>query len=209
MKNLKSILLVGALGLFLISSGKQPTSHGLPESWFIAGSLPKSYRMVADSSIVKSGKYSATIKSIDNQIAGFGTMMQQSSPDKFLGKRIKMTGYIKSENVTEWAGLWVRVNVDSVVVSFDNTHDYRKDRSVTGTTDWKKYEIVLDVPTNSTAISFGVLLAGTGQIWFDNLRFDVVDKTVETTGFSRECNLQSGRKSQKLVNKPANLDFEK
>ena len=209
MKNLKSILVVGTLALFLISSCKQPKSHGLPESWFVAGDQPKSYKMGTDSSITKSGDYSATIKSIENKIDGFGTLMQHCLPDKFIGKRIRMTGYIKSENVTEWAGLWVRVDVDTAMVSFDNTHDFVKDRSITGTTDWKKYEIVLDVPTNATTISYGALLTGTGQIWFDNLTFEVVDNTIKTTGISEKCNIQNGRKCPGVIGEPTNLDFEK
>lgn len=187
MKNIKSILLIGSLVLFLISSGKQPTSHGLPEGWFIAGNHPESYKTCIDSSITKSGHYSITIKSLDDKIEGFGTLMQQSSPDKFLGKRIRMSGYLKSENVTKWAGFWFRVDVDTVVVSFDNMQS----RPITGKTDWKKYEIVLDVPTNATKISYGALLSGTGQIWFDNLSFEIVDKTVEITGVSKKSNIQN------------------
>jgi len=209
MKNIKSILLIGLLVLFLISSGKQPISHGLPEGWIIAGNHPESYKIATDSSITKSGNYSMTIQSLEDKIEGFGNFVQQCSPDKFSGKRIRMSGYIKSEDVTNWAGFWVRVNVDSIVVSFDNMHDCKINRSVTGTTDWTKYEIVVDVPTNATMISFGTLLAGTGQIWFDNLKFEIVDKTIETTGISRECNIQDARKPQGLITEPSNLDFEK
>ena len=208
MRNLKSVLVVGTFALFLMSSCKQTNPDGLPESWIVAGDQPKSYIMGTDSKVSNSGEKSATIKSLDSKIDGFGTLMQQSSSDKFLGKRIRMTGYLKSENVTEWAGLWLRVDVDTVLVSFDNMHDL-KDRSITGTTDWKKYEIVLDVPTNATTISYGALLTGTGQIWFDNLTFEVVDNTIETTGISEKCDIQNGRKIQGLVNEPVNLDFEK
>jgi len=208
MKNLKSILFVGTLALFLVSSCKQPKSHGLPENWFIKGDQTASYKIGTDSSIAKSGDFSATIKSIDNKIDGFGTLMQHCLPDKFIGKRIRMSGFIKSENVNEWAGLWLRVDVDTVSVSFDNMHDL-KDRSITGTTDWKRYEIVLDVPTNASTISYGALLHGTGQIWFDNLTFEVVDKTVKTTGISNECKIQNGRECPGVINEPTNLDFEK
>ncbi len=208
-KMFKSILLVGVSLLFIIISCKPPKSHGLPEGWFIAGSHPKSYKMGTDSSIAKSGDYSAIIKSLDAKIEGFGTLMQQCSPDKFIGKRVKLSGYIKSENVTDWAGLWFRVDVDSVGVSFDNMHDGIKNISVKGTTDWKKYEIVLDVPSNATLISYGALLSGTGQIWFDNLKIEVVDKTVETTGISKACDIQNGKKHEGLITEPSNIDFEK
>ena len=192
-----------------MSSCKAPKSHGLPESWFVTGSNPKSYKMGTDSSIAKSGNYSAIIKSIDNKIAGFGTLMQQCSPDKFLGKRVRLSGYMKSENVNEWAGLWFRVDVDTVAVSFDNMHDGKKNKSISGTKAWEKFEIVLDVPLNSTRLAYGALLVGTGQIWFDNLTFEVVDKTVETTGITNSCDIQNGKKPQGLITEPSNLDFEK
>ena len=88
MRNLKSVLVVGIFALFLMSSCKQTNPEGLPESWFVAGDQPKSYIMGTDSKVSNSGEKSATIKSLDSKIDGFGTLMQQSSSDKFLGKRI-------------------------------------------------------------------------------------------------------------------------
>ena len=85
-------------------------SFDMPNGWLKAGSKPKSYEMGLDQVEGKQGKQAATIKSIDKNIDGFGTLMQQSKPEKFLGKRIKMTGYLKSENVSDWAGLWLRVD---------------------------------------------------------------------------------------------------
>jgi hypothetical protein len=41
------------------------------------------------------------------------------------------------------------------------------------TTDWAKYEVVLYVP-QATSISYGVLLSGTGQIWFKDVNFEIV-----------------------------------
>ncbi len=208
MKNLKSILVIVSLVALLISSCKQPKSYRLPESWFIAGDQPKSYVMGTDISMAKSGIYSATIKSTATMIDGFGTLMQQCLPDKFIGKRIRMSGYLKSENVAKWAGLWLRVDADTAWVSFDNMHDTGKDRSVVGTTDWRKYDIVLDVPANATEISYGALLTGTGQIWFDNLTFEVVDNTVEPTGISKKSDILNGEKPKGVVDEPSNLDFE-
>jgi hypothetical protein len=103
-----------------------------------------------------------------------------STPEKYVGKRIRMTGNMKSKDVTNWAGFWLRVDqADSQQpLSFDNMQD----RSIKGTTEWKKYEIILDVPINASKIAFGALLVGIGQIWFDNLHFEIVDKSVQTTG---------------------------
>ncbi len=174
-------------------------SYDIPTGWFAAGSKPKSYQMGTDKGAGQNGVNAATIKSIEKNIDGFGTLMQQSMPGVYLGKRVRMTGYVKSENVTSWAGLWLRVDQagSTKSLSFDNMHD----RPIKGTTAWTKCEIVLDVPSNASMLAYGALLNGTGQIWFDNLQFEIVDNTVPVTG--------SSPKSSATVDGPTNLDFEK
>lgn len=174
-------------------------SFHVPSHWFKAGSKPDSYEMRIDKGSGEDGKNAVTIKSIDKKIKGFGTLMQQCKPDKYLGKRIKMSGYVKSENVSGWSGLWLRVDQSNsaVPLSFDNMHD----RPVTGTTDWKKYEIVLDVPGNASLIAFGALLSRNGQIWFDKLSFEIVDDACKTTG-------SVNSKKTITIDEPSNLDFE-
>lgn len=175
-------------------------SFDIPTGWFAAGSKPKSYEMGIDKGNGKDGGNAATIKSVDKVIYGFGTLMQQCKPNKYLGKRIKMTGYIKSENVGGWAGLWLRVDQanSKEPLSFDNMVN----RAIKGTSDWTKYEIVLDVPENASLIAYGALLDGTGQIWFDKITFEIVDNSVETTD-----SLKS--KPSATQSEPTNLDFEK
>lgn len=163
------------------------------EGWFSAGSKPKSYDMGIDKGAGPDGKNAASIKSKDKNIDGFGTLMQNFKPDKYLGKKIRMSGIMKSKDVESWAGFWLRVDqADSKTsLSFDNMSD----RPIKGNTEWTKYEIVLDVPDKASNIAFGALLHGTGQIWFDNLNFEVVDNSVPSTGKSK--------------NEPTNLNFEK
>jgi hypothetical protein len=48
-----------------------------------------------------------------------------------------------------------------------------EDRPITGTTDWGKYEIVLNVPENSTGILYGILLAGTGEAWVNGMQLEL------------------------------------
>lgn len=173
-------------------------SFDVPKNWFAAGSAPKSYDMGIDEKAGQNGKNAATIQSKKDKIKGFGTLMQNCNPDNYLGKRVRLTGFIKSENVEGWAGLWFRVDQkdSDYAISFDNM----KNRSVTGTTEWTKYEIVLDVPLNATNLAYGALLSGTGKIWFDDLSFEIVDNSVPTTG----------EDSQSLMplSEPANLSFE-
>jgi len=175
-------------------------SFDVPDGWIKKGSHPDSYEMGIDKGTGQDGKNSATIKSKEDDIQGFGTLMQSSSPEKYLGKKLKMTGYLKTENVKGWTGLWLRVDeADSQEpLSFDNMYD----RGITGTTGWTKYEIILDVPANAFNLAYGALLAGSGQIWFDNITF-------EESGIS-DIKAEVKNSDSKINNKESvNLDFEK
>lgn len=193
---IKSIL----ISSLILATSITLLSFDTPMGWFNAGSKPKSYEMGIEKGTGQNGKNAATIKSIDKKIDGFGTLMQQCLPNKYLGKRIKMTAFIKSENVTNWAGLWLRVDQagSQQPLSFDNMSN----RPIKGTSDWTKYEIVLDVPSNASLIAYGALLDGTGQIWFDNITFEIVADNIPSTG-------SINNKKSVTVDEPTNLDFEK
>jgi hypothetical protein len=210
---IRSILKTGVL---IVSIGTL-LSLDPPTGWNKAGNEPDKYEMSMDKGSGQDGKNAATIRSLESEITGFGTLMQSCLPGKYLGKRVKMTGYMKSKDVSEWAAFWLRVDhadttqPESVVistVSFDNMQD----RSITGTTDWAKYEIILDVPAKATSMSFGGMLIGTGQIWMDNLHFEVVDHSVAVTKPSEEMPGYTVKKSKynkaSLPGQPANLNFE-
>lgn len=147
--------------------------------WYNRGSMPKSYEMGLDKTAESRNQNVLKIKSIESKISGFGTLMKTIKSDLYLGKTVKMTAYVKSENVKSWAGLWMRVDYYEVAsLAFDNMQK----RPIKGTKDWTKYEIVLFVPAEATSISYGVLLAGTGQVLFKDVMLEVVDDTVPETG---------------------------
>ncbi len=153
-------------------------SFDLPKGWIIAGSKPKSYDMGTDIGAGRDGKNCATIQSKKNKIDGFGTLMQKITPEKYLGKRIRMSAYVKTENVVDWCGLWMRCDgFEGKLLAFDNMGS----RPIKGTTDWKKYEVVLDISDKTQFIAFGTLLDGTGKVWIDEIIFEIVDSSVPTT----------------------------
>lgn len=178
--------------LLVIAATSLLCSYDLPKGWFKAGSDPDKYEMGVEPGGGQNGRNSATIKSDARKIHGFGTLMQTCLPDKYLGKKVRMSGYMRSEDVDKWAGFWFRVDgADSKgSLAFDNMYD----RAIKGTTGWKKYEIVLDVPANATRLAYGALLDGTGQIWFENIQFEIVEATLNSTG--------------KMSKDPQNLDFQ-
>ncbi|MFI5263125.1 MAG: hypothetical protein ACHQM6_01270, partial [Candidatus Kapaibacterium sp.] len=85
--------------------------------WARAGSHPGEYKMqMVDAKEVSgsntgSKSYVAKIEyTSQGDPSGFGTFMKMYPPGKWAGKEIKMTGYIKTENVADWCGMWCRID---------------------------------------------------------------------------------------------------
>ncbi|MGM1055918.1 MAG: erythromycin esterase family protein [Bacteroidota bacterium] len=125
-----------------------------------------------DTIAARSGKNSAFIESKD-EATTFGAL-SFDIPADFVGKKLKLTGYIKTEEVTEgFAGLWMRIDPK---VAFYNMADI----GVKGTTEWQKYEIELDYEVRAEKIVIGGLLAGKGKMWIDDLEITIDGKKIET-----------------------------
>ena len=199
MKNLQKTIILSLL--IVVSIGFNSCNQNLLKGWFKAGNSPKSYKIGLDNSIFQNGEKSAFIESTESDINGFGTLMQTCSAKEYLGKKVKMSGFIKTENISNWVGMWLRI--DSKKNSDMKYFDNMRDRQIKGTINWTKYEIILDIPTNSNSMNFGVLINGTGKVWFDNLSFEVVGKSTEKFNDSLNIGI-----SNKLLPKPTNLDFE-
>lgn len=171
-------------------------NNRIPNGWFPAGSNPSEYEMGIDISNFQNGNSGAYIKSKSPKENEFGTLMQSISAENYLGKRLRLSGHLKSEDIKGWSGMWMRIDGENnQQLGFDNM----RGRTIRGTTDWKKYEIVLDVPANSKTINYGVLLGGQGKVWFDNVKVEEVDKSVAVTNTATE---------NKYPKEPINLDFE-
>ncbi|HKQ98000.1 MAG TPA: hypothetical protein VJV75_09000 [Candidatus Polarisedimenticolia bacterium] len=170
----------------------------LPEGWIRAGSHPAEYEMGVDRAHPRQGRAIGYVKGIATEYHGFGTLMQMAETGEFLGKRVRFSADLKTEDVDSgWAGIWFRVDGErGEALAFDNMQD----RALRGSTDWKHVEIVLEVPREARALAFGLLLRGGGQAWMDRLKFEVVGVHVPVTG---------GYGGMMLKGPPRNLDFSK
>jgi hypothetical protein len=175
-----------------------PTRSEEIKGWFMAGSDPASYEMVRDAAVMHGSATSVRLAST-KESKGFGTIMQTFSATHYTGKRVRLSASVKTQDVGSWAGLWMRVDDDSnpvKVLAFDNMQT----RALKGTTDWSPASVVLDVASNASSISFGILLDGQGKVWMSDLKFEPVPTSVPTTGTAMD------RKKQP---EPENLDFKK
>lgn len=199
-----ALFLVPVVAVLLMSFGNrseapsQAAANEVPEGWVVAGTAPQDYQ-VSVLPEKREGNNVVLLESGANpDPSKFGTLSQYCSADQYLGKRVRMTGYLKSENVKNWAGMWFRVD-DSKQKDLSLSFDNMSDRPIKNTTDWKKYEIVLDVPQQAGAMAFGVLLEGSGKVWISGISFEVVDQSVPTTNMVKE--------RAALPQGPVNLDF--
>lgn len=168
-------------------------SAAAPAGWFLAGSDPGAYQIERDVSVVRDGQASGRLASTGPS-RGFGTMMQSFDSEDYRGKRLKLSAWVKSKDVKDWAGVWMRVDgKEKSTLAFDNMQQ----RPIKGTKDWTRYDIVLDVADHASWISFGILVAGQGTVWMNGVQFQVVDTSVPVTGTS---SLSQGKK-------PTNLNF--
>ena len=146
-----------------------------PKGWLVAGNNPQHYDFLLDTKVFHSGSASGKLESKEDKPTGFGTLMQDFSAEKYLGKRMRFAAFVKAKNVTGWAGLWMKVEgAGHDSLGFDNM----KDRAITGTSDWKEYEVILDFPKDAKLIAFGILLSGKGTVWIDDITFEPTKEKV-------------------------------
>ena len=191
--------------LALAAIPAQARDSTAPAGWSIAaegsgipvGQKPADYAVEVDREVTHGGKAVLSIRSVGEKPEAFRSATQFLKADAYRGKRIRLAGSLKSREVDEFSGIWLRVDGPGGVLGFDNM-DHRQ---VKGTTDWARSEVVLDVPEVAARVAFGVLLMGKGQVWADDLSLEVVDpKQVRST--------QQNLFSTAFADQFANLDFE-
>jgi len=184
------------IGLAALAAGSLALYAEVPKGWFMAGSKPTEYESSVDTGNAYAGQPSAYLRSKKPEVPeGFGTLMQNFSAEQYVGKRVRFSAFVKSENIERWAGLWMRVDgKPGQTLSFDNMQD----RPIKGTSAWRNCEVVLDVPAGALGIYFGILLDGPGTVWMNSAKFEEVATSIPTTD-----------KIKSPAPGPTNLGFDK
>lgn len=177
----------------------------IPKGWIQRGNDIASYVMEIDTIIKYGGKGSGCIHCVKEEITGFGTLMQMFQAKDYKGKMVKMSVYIRSEDVAS-GGLFFRVDGAEYMLSFANTQD----EPIQGTNDWKLYNLTLPVPDDAVNIAFGSMLNGKGKLWADNYQFEIVPDNAHSDDITTDAmrGPKSPPSTRVFPEKPANLDFE-
>jgi hypothetical protein len=122
----------------------------------------------------------ATIRSVADAPNGPAAIGQSIQAAAYRGKRVRLSGSLRLSAVdsSSTTVLWMRVDGGGRV----QVADFMDDRALRGTTGWTPATIVLDVPADAIGITYGVMLDGNGQVWFDAAKLEVVGADVSPTG---------------------------
>jgi C-terminal processing protease CtpA/Prc len=145
-----------------------PAGH-LPHGW---GGGPAETIFI-DDQVVHGGKWAARLQRDAASGSNFSTITI-GIPIDFAGASLEFRGFLKTRDVSEYAGLWMREDGDGGAVAFDNM----RDKHLNGTHDWTEYSITLPIRPGAKKLFFGVLTVGTGTIWTDDLQLLVDGKAI-------------------------------
>ncbi len=164
----------------------------VPKGWFLTGSKPADYTVGSEPGTRTPGSRNAFILAIKDS-DGFGTLMQTINAANYRGKRVRLSGYLRTKDAGK-GQMWMRIDGSKGIVGFDNMDQ----RPLQGDKPWQRCDIVLDVTTDAKDIAFGFFLSGKGEVWGDSFQLDVVNADVPVTG---------GPLSRPSPDAPVNLDF--
>jgi len=119
-----------------------------------------------------------------------GQIFQVFKARQFRDKRMRFSAVVKSDGDHMTSALQMLVvGPGNQLVSYDNMQG----RNITGTKDWERYKVVLDIPEDSDFIRFGIGVFGIGEVWISAITFDETE--------------QAPTADPLIPNQPANLDF--
>lgn len=168
-----------------------------PAGWHKNGANAEAYHVGVDQLQSWGGMPSAYAESKPSTPENsFGGMMQTTAAETYKNQRVKLSGWVRTEDAKQGGHLWLRIDGKSPadILGFDNMNK----RAPQGTTDWHEYSVVLDVPPEATTLNYGFFVEGKGKMWVNGLTLQPVAADVPTT------NLAAKREPPKA---PVNLGF--
>ena len=149
----------------------EATQNGtMPAGW--GGGPPGT--VFVDGDVVHGGRWAARLERAPDLGGQPFSTLTRSIPVDFAGTTIEWRGFLRSENVSDFMGLWMRQDGDVPNLAFATMQP----QQIRGTNDWKEYSIQFRLHPEARQLFLGVLLGGTGTVWADDLRLLVDGKPV-------------------------------
>src|ERR1017187_4509608 len=152
--------------------------------------------ILTDCQVSHSGNCSARIARTSSSSATF-SYLQVSLPMSFAGQTLVWSGWVKTQNVSDFAAIYF-----GEYDSYGNSLGFAttEGMAVGGATDWTSYSVTLPVYSQAASLHIGALLYGTGTAWIDDLQLLVDCQPVANapakgslpTGFSADHQFDNG-----------------
>ncbi|MGO1752321.1 MAG: S41 family peptidase [Psychroflexus sp.] len=98
---------------------------------------------------------------------GFGNLSVSINAEKYKGKEIKYSGWIKLKEGSKGTGhLWMRIDKSDNTLGFFENMDANPIKS----NEWKQYEIIGKIDDLASGIYFGSFIKGKGTMFLDDVR---------------------------------------
>lgn len=126
-----------------------------------------------DSTTARSGRMSAFLTSTTvPEFSTFQNIGQAFNTRGLSGRRVRMSGWCKLENIVDSAYLSIQTSGKRGVART------LAGDALTGTHDWTFYSVEFDVPKDTYLVwARAGYLTGLGKVWWDDLKFEVLGAT--------------------------------
>jgi hypothetical protein len=175
----QAVLLAGLVlaGASPLRAEVSPAARG----WALYEVVGGEYQASTDRSVAREGRASGRLASRVPSPTRHGLLGQVVDAGDYAGKRVRFSAFVRTEKVVRWCGLFMRIDGQDRDPKRALVTDGMERRPIRGTSGWTPIEVVLDVPAEASQIAFGASLTGAGSVWIDQVRLEVVDRSVPTT----------------------------
>ena len=94
-----------------------------------------------------------------------GSNLKFRVPADRQGQTIELRGWLRSQDVDGWYGLWILQDGVTGTVAYKHTQE----GALSGTSDWTEYRISQPLSPKARDLQCGALLVGSGAVWADDL----------------------------------------
>jgi hypothetical protein len=148
----------------------RPGHRGDPEGWFsFQHAGPLSYKYTVDATERRSGERSLRIDNTGPEI--YGAIAQGVDARPWKGKDARLTAWVKTRGADDNGVVLTLLALQSGATVAQN---FMPDAPIKGTTDWKRYTIMLPLPSSTDKLEVGMMLRGRGSAWLDDVELEIL-----------------------------------
>ncbi|WP_394835102.1 zf-HC2 domain-containing protein [Pendulispora rubella] len=138
------------------------------------------FATATDPTVLFRGSPSRVLRGEPSARSDGARLAQRFQATKYLGKRVRLSAWLRTEGVTYGAGLSVQAQKLGETwdkAKFRGAEGIPPERAIKGTTDWAPYELTFDVSADASIVIVDVFLDGGGRVWVAEPMFEIVGPT--------------------------------